>query len=373
MNFEYTQEQNAIKKAALDFTVKELAPAAHGDDREPHYPRELVGKLAQLGFLSLSVEKSYGGSGSGLMDMLCLVDGLATGYASVASIAATHLACGKILSRHGSDAVKEKYLKDVAKGSKLVGYAFAEPGAAPASGDKKAVAAPEGEKYVLNGEKTFVLNGGAADLYLVTAQFDAEAGPKGVGMFVVDASDVEVLGDIDKLGLRCFPTARIGLANVKADIVGSEESGPKIIAEAQAIFDILNAAVACGVGRTTLSETATYSNTRIQFGAPIGKIQAVQWMLADIGTDLHYIELGMNKAAAVYDEGGDFITEAAYVKNYAMNASQDIGMKSVQIHGGMGYTRDANIERYFRDIRGAFHLESISDYPQKTIAKNLLK
>jgi alkylation response protein AidB-like acyl-CoA dehydrogenase len=373
MNFEYTQEQNAIKKAALDFAARELAPVAHEDDRNPRFPGELIEKLGQLGFLSLSVEKGYGGAESKLTDMLCLVDGLATRYASVASIAATHLTCGKMLSGYASDAVKEKYLRDVAKGTKLVGYAFAEPGAAPASGDKKAVAVKGSDKYVLNGEKSFVLNGGAADLYLVTAQFDAEAGPKGVGMFVVDASDVEVLCDTDKLGLRCFPTAKIGMKNAKADILGSEGNGPKIIAEAQAVLDILNAAIAAGIGRTTLYETAGYSNTRIQFGAPIGKIQAVQWMLADIGTDLHYIELGMNKAATVYDEGGDFITEAAYVKNYAMNASQDIGMKSVQIHGGMGYTRDADIERYFRDIRGAFHLESISDYPQKTIAKKLLK
>jgi len=190
---------------------------------------------------------------------------------------------------------------------------------------------------------------------------------------LVDAGDVKVTKAVDKLGLRAFPTAELEFKETKAELLGEENQGAQIAAEVQARADIANAAMATGICDAMLCDSQAHCKTRIQFGAPIGRLQAVQWLLAEIACCVNMMRLAAYESAACFDKKENYILDAAYAKMYAMKAGLDAGMNAVQIHGGMGYSREGKIERYFRDIRGAFIVENIVEFPQKTIADALLK
>jgi alkylation response protein AidB-like acyl-CoA dehydrogenase len=372
MNFKLTKEQQMIQKSAVDFAKSTLEPIAFDIDRTAEYPADAVKAMAAHDFLGVTIPEEFGGMGADYLSVALIAEAFGKANAAVGAIAISHavMAAGAI-AKYGSAELKKAYLPAMAKGEKLGGYALAEPGAALASGPDKVVAVKDGDKYVLNGKKFFVANGGVADVYVVIAQTNEEAGQKGVSAFVVDASDVTVIRKVDKLGLRAFPTAEVEFKNAKAVLLGTEEDGVKIMNDIQAHADVAFGALAVGVGQAALEESTEHSNTRIQFGKPIGNLQAVQWMLAEIATNVHIMRLAVYSAAVSMQEND--INGAVFMKMYAMKASMDIGMNAVQIHGGIGYSREHNIERYFRDIRGAFNIENANEYPQKIIAGKLLK
>jgi len=375
MNFELTKEQKMMQKSAVDFAASTLEPIAYDIDRAAEYPSAAVRAMAEHDFLGMLIPTEYDGIDADYVSVALVAEAFGKANAAAAAIAITHavMAAGAI-AKYGSPELKKKYLPAMAKGEKIGGYALAEPGAALASGPDKVVAVKDGDKYLLNGKKFFVLNGGVADVYVVIAQTNEEAGQKGVSAFVVDAEDVIVLRSVDKLGLRAFPTAEIEFKNTKAVLLGAEEDGVKIMNDIQAHADVAFGAMAVGIGQAALEASVEHAKTRIQFGNPIGRLQAVQWMLAEIATNIHMMRLAVYKAAvAIQENAEDYIQQAAFMKMYAMKAGQDAGMNAVQIHGGTGYSREHKIERYFRDIRGAFHIENASEYPQKIIAGSLLK
>ncbi len=374
MNFELTKEQQMMQKSAIDFAASTLEPIAYDIDRTAEYPSAAIKSMAEHDFLGMLIPTEFEGIDADYVSVALVAEAFGKANAAAAAIAITHavMAAGAI-AKYGSTELKKAYLPAMARGEKIGGYAIAEPGAALASGPDKVVAVKDGDKYVLNGKKFFVLNGGVADVYIVIAQTNEEAGQKGVSAFVVDADDVTVLRSVDKLGLRAFPTAEIEFKNTKAVLLGAEEDGVKIMTDIQAYADVAFGAMAIGVAQAALEASTEHAKTRVQFGAPIGKLQAVQWMLAEIATNIHMMKLAVYKAAVAIQENDDYIRQAAFMKMYAMKASQDAGMNAVQIHGGTGYSREDKIERYFRDIRGAFHIENANEYPQKTIAGSLLR
>jgi len=293
--------------------------------------------------------------------------------AAAAAIAVTHIVlASQTIVKYGTEAQKKQWLPKMQKGEVLGGYGIVEPGDSLSSGADKVTAVKEGNAYILNGKKTFVANGGKAGVYIVIAQTDEEAGAKGLSAFLVDAANVKVTRNVDKLGLRAFPTAELEFHETKAELLGEENQGAKIAAETQARADIAYAAMATGVCEAMLEDSKAYCLIRVQFGAPIGKIQAVQWLLAEIASNVHMMRMAAYKSAACFDQNDDYILDAAYTKMYAMKAGVDAGMNAVQIHGGIGYSREGKIERYFRDIRGAFIVENVNEFPQKTIASALL-
>lgn len=374
MNFELTKEQQMIKKSASDFAVSVLEPIAYEDDRSGDFPAEAIKKMAEHDFLGMTVPEEFGGLGSDFVSVALVAEALGKENAAAAAIAVTHVVlAAQTIAKYGSEDQKKKWLPLMKTGEVLGGYGFAEPGAGLGSGADKLSAVKSGNGYELNGKKTYVANGGAAQIYVVIAQTDEEAGPRGFSAFIVEGSNVKVTKSIDKLGLRSFPTAELEFAGAKAELLGAENQGAQIAAEIQARADIAYAAMAAGISEKMLDASTNHCKTRVQFGAPVGRLQAVQWLLAEIASSVHMIKMAAYRSAACVDQGGDYFLEAAYTKMYAMKAGVDAGMNAVQIHGGVGYSREGKIERYFRDIRGAFLVENANEFPQKIIAGALLK
>lgn len=374
MNFELTEERQLIKKSASAFAKAILEPIAYDDDRSGAFPAEAVKKMAENGYLGMAIPEEFGGQGADFASVALVAEAFGKANAATAAIAVTHIvAAAQTIVKYGTQAQKAAWLPGMQKGEVLGGYGFAEPGAGLASGAYKATASKDGSGYILNGKKTFVANGGAAKAYIVIAQTNEEAGARGLSAFIVDAAEIGAVKSVDKLGLRAFPTAELEFNNAKAQLLGEEGQGAGIAADIQARIDIAYTAMAAGIGAIMLEASTAHCQTRVQFGAPIGKLQAVQWMLAEIAADVYLMKMAAYRAASVVDQADNYVLEAAYTKMLAMNAGINAGMNAVQIHGGIGYSREGKIERYFRDIRGAFLIENASEFPQKIIAGNLLK
>ena len=223
--------------------------------------------MAEHDFLGMLIPTEFEGIDADYVSVALVAEAFGKANAAAAAIAITHAVMAGAIAKYGSTELKKAYLPAMARGEKIGGYAIAEPGAALASGPDKVVAVKDGDKYVLNGKKFFVLNGGVADVYIVIAQTNEEAGQKGVSAFVVDADDVTVLRSVDKLGLRAFPTAEIEFKNTKAVLLGAEEDGVKIMTDIQAYADVAFGAMAIGVAQAALEASTEHAKTRVQFGA----------------------------------------------------------------------------------------------------------
>ncbi len=374
MDMELYNNSQLIRKSMADFSKSVLEPIAYEDDRNARFPKEIIKEMVNKNYFGLTVSEEFGGNKSDFSSVAVMAEefGKANGSAAVMSI--THLiSSAQAIEKYGNDEQKKAYLPDMVSGNKLGGYAFIEPGASIAAGANKVVAVKEEGSYLLTGKKTLVANGGEADVYVVIAQTNVEEGLKGLSAFIVDSHEVKVTKNIDKLGLRSFPTAELEFNKSKGQLLGKEGEGLKIANEIQALSDIAHAAIGVGIGKKALEESIKHSKTRVQFGFPISKLQAVQWMLAEMAEKIHTLDILAYSAAQKVDAGGDYINESVYLKMFAEKATFEIGTNAVQIHGGTGYSREANIERYFRDLRGLFNFDSINEYPQKIIAGNLLK
>lgn len=374
MNIDLTEKQQSLKKNFSDFAKAELEPIAYEDDRYGKFPEGIIKKIAGKDFFGLTIPKEYGGCEGDFVSVAVLAEEFAKSNGAAAAITMSHLVMAEqTILKYGNEEQKKKYLPDMVKGNKLGGYAYEEPGASLASGENKVVAAKTGSSYALTGEKTIVANGGAADVYVVIAQTDEAEGLNGLSAFIVDAGDIGVVRKVGKLGLRSFPTAEIEFKGTKAQLLGKENEGINIVREIQARVDIVCGAMGVGIGSTALKESVEHSKTRIQFGFPLSKLQAVQWMIAEMAEDLHVLNTLTYEAACCVDSKKDYLLDTAYLKMFGHKAVFEIGSNAIQVLGGTGYSRESSVERYFRDLRGLFNYASINEYPQKIIAGNLLK
>lgn len=374
MIMDISEQRQLFIKGFEDFAKATLEPIAYEDDRNARFPKEIIKKMADKNFFGLAIPSQYGGEEVDFVSIADMAVEFGKVNASAAAIAITHIvAAEQTILKYGTENQKKKYLPDMVNGVKLGGYAYAEVGASLAAGENKVVAIKNGNAYTLTGKKTFVANGGEADVYVVIAQSNEAEGLNGLSAFIVDAANIKVSKSIDKLGLRSFPTAELEFNNAKAELLGTEGEGLKIAGELQARVDIAFGATAVGLGNKALEESVKHVKTRVQFGSPIAKIQAVQWMLAEMAEKTHILNKLTYDAAASVDNNKNYLMNSTFLKMYAQKATFEIGTNAVQVHGGTGYSREANIERYFRDLRGLFNIENVNEYPQKIIASNLLK
>ncbi|MDD4237941.1 MAG: acyl-CoA dehydrogenase family protein [Desulfotomaculaceae bacterium] len=381
MNFELTQEQQLIQQIARDFGKEQMEPYAVEIDRDSRYPAEAIKAMAELDFLGVFYPAKYGGVGADFISYILMLEEISRSCASTAAIVATHcILAAYPIFKWGSEAQKEKYLPAMCKGEKLGGFAFAEPGAAPASGLDKVVAILDGNDYVLNGKKYFVYNGGTADVYIVfaLAQKDPAAGLEGMSAFIIDAATpgLFVSRHIPKMGLCGMPTTEMVFENAripKKNLLGTEDQGYKILLHTQACASVSAAAQAVGISQTALDASVKYAKERVQFGGPIANLQAIQWMLAEMAANVHMARVATYQAAYLIMEGKPFTVEAAIARMFTAKAGVDVCNAAVQIHGGYGYGREMILERLFRDVKGTIIFESINEYPQKIIAENLLR
>ncbi len=374
MKMKLTEKQKLMKKGFADFAKSQLEPVAYEDDRNARFPEEVIKSAAEKNYFGLTIPKEYGGMDSEFTSVALMAEEFGKCNGSVAASIVAHIVMAEqTILKYGTEDQKKKYLPEMIKGNKFGAYAYVEPGASLGSGENKVVAVKKGNGYELTGKKTFVANGGAAGVYVVIAQDSQTEGKNSYSAFIVDSSDIKSVRNIDKLGLRSFPTAEVEFSNAKAQLLGQEHDGIKIAAEIQSRADIAFAAVGVGIAGAALEKTVDHSKLRVQFGSPIGRLQAVQWMLAEMASEMHTLDILTYNAVAEVENGSDYIKDAAYLKMFAHKAAFQIGTNAVQIHGGTGYSREAEIERYFRDLRGLFNFDGINNYPEKIIAGNLLK
>jgi alkylation response protein AidB-like acyl-CoA dehydrogenase len=378
MDFGFSEEQQLIKETAANFAAKEIRPVAHQLDRDAVYPAELVRGLGELGFMGMCVPVEFGGGGADFISYILGMEEISKAWASLSVIMSVNnsLVSAPIL-RFGSALQKSKYLPLLARGEWLGCYALTEPGAGSDAGAIQTQAKRRGEGYVLNGNKVFTTNGSRANLALVYAVTDAARGHKGISAFLVETTTPGfIVGRLeDKLGLRSSDTAAITFDDCFVPLenrLGGEGEGFSI---ALATLDggrIGIAVQALGIAQGCLEESLAHAKERRQFGHAIGEFQAIQWMLADMASEIDAARLLTYRAAWLLDRQCSITKEAAMAKLFASEAANRSAYKAVQIFGGYGYTKDFPVERFFRDARITTLYEGTSEIQRLVIARRLI-
>lgn len=379
LQFALTEEQEAIRETVREFALEKVAPAAARHDEEETFPHELIRELASLDLLGVPIPEEYGGAGAGYLAYAITIEELSSVDAATGTIVSAHtsLACGP-LQRWGTEEQKEKYLRPLASGRQLGAFALTEASSGTDAASMRTVAVRRGDCYVLNGSKLWITNAGAASTYIVFARTDPSAGHRGMTAFIVDkeAAGLTISRPERKLGIHAAHSCELYLENVEApvaDRLGQEGEGFKIALGTLDGGRVGIAAQAVGIGQGCLNMSIQYARERQQFGRPIGEFQAIQWKLADMATRVQAARLLTYGAAAAQDRGEPVTQAAAMAKLFASEMCVDAAREAVQIHGGMGYSKEYPVERFYRDAKITEIYEGTSEAQRMVIASRLLK
>ncbi|MHC4944075.1 MAG: acyl-CoA dehydrogenase [Planctomycetota bacterium] len=379
MDFKLTEEQRMIRDTAREFAEKELGPIAAKIDEEAIFPEEVVKKMADIGLMGIYIPEEYGGADSDMLSYCLAVEEISKicGSTGVTLSAHTSLACDPVF-RFGNEEQKKKYLTPLASGEWLGCLALTEPGAGSDVSSQITTAEKKGGEYILNGSKIFITNGGYADMAVVTAKTDKEAGGRGMSAFIVEKNYPGYqIGKVEhKLGIRASSTVELVFEDCRVpaeNLLGSEGMGFKVAMETLNGGRIGIASQALGIASAAVDASVIFAKERIQFGKPIARLQAIQFMLADMQVKLSNARYQTYHAAALKDAGESYILESAMAKLYASEVSTWITHKAIQIHGGYGFTTDYPLERYYRDARITEIYEGTSEIQRHIIANIMLK
>jgi len=379
MNFDFTEEQIAVRDMARDFAQNRVAPIADELDKQSRYPKEIVEEMAQLSLLGICVDEKYGGAGMDMLAYVLALEEISTACASTGVIMSVNnsLVCEPIKT-FATEEQKQKYLSPLAKGELLGCYALTEPNAGTDAANQQTRAEKKGKKYILNGTKQFITNGAEADIALVYASTDPSKGSKEISAFIIETKTpgFKVSKKERKLGIRGSSCVQIVLDNVEVpeeNLLHEEGKGFRVAMSTLEVGRIGIAAQALGIGRAALQVSLKYSKEREQFGQTISNFQAIQFMLADMATRLDAARLLTYKAARLKAEGKKTSMESSQAKLYASEMCMFNAWASVQIHGGYGYVEDYIPERLFRDAKICEIYEGTSEVQRILIARNLIK
>jgi len=373
-----TGEQQELQQSVRSFAMEELQPGAARRDETAEFPRDAVKRLAELGLLGLTLPASHGGGGRDFLSYTLAVEELARADASVAITLLAHMLCANHIATFGSDEQKMRFLVPLATGRSIGAWALTEPtgGSDAAALRTRAEAGDSG--WLLTGNKYFITNGSVAETLVVMASIDLSLGAGGICAFIVpgDAPGLTRGKRIDKLGFRASDTTALMLERVpvsRDQLLGRAGDG---FGQAMKMLDggrIGLAAMAVGIARACLEESLVYARQRQAFGHPIADFQAIQGMLADMGTEIDAARLLVRRAARLKDAGESCTREAAMAKLFASETAMRAAVKGVQIHGGAGYTRAHPVERYFREAKLCEIGEGTSEIQRMVIARELLE
>jgi butyryl-CoA dehydrogenase len=379
MNFELSEEQLLIQGMVKEFVAAEVAPIAAEIDRNHRFPAELIPKLAELNLLGVPYPEELGGAGADNVSYIIVLEELARACASTSVIVSGHTSlCTWPIYQFGTDVQKKKYVTDLASGVALGAFALTEPGAGTDAAAGTTTAVLDGDSYVLNGTKTFITNGGFADVYIVTAMTDPSAGTKGISAFIVD-KDLPgfTVGEREhKMGIRASSTTPLYFSNCRVPkdaLLGQEGKGFKIAMMTLDGGRIGIAAQALGIAQGAIDASVAYAKERVQFGKPIARLQAIQWMIADMVTEVEAARLLVYQAAWRKDAGLSYTREAAIAKLFASEVATRVAGKAIQIHGGVGYTESYPVERAYRDAKITEIYEGTSEVQRMVIAGGALR
>jgi len=378
VKIELTDEQRMIQDLAREFAGKEVKPVAEALDREGRFPHETVKRMGQLGLMGIAIPEAYGGSGADTVAFVLALEEVAKVCASHAVIMSVNhsLFCDPVC-KFGTEPQKQKFLTPFASGSRIGCFALTEPQAGSDASNQHTVAVRDGKHYVLNGRKLFVTNGREAAAALVFCQTDRSRERNGISAILVEKGTPGFLIPKceDKLGLRASDTAEFVFEDCRVSVenrLGEEGMGFKI---AMATLDggrIGIATQAVGIAAGAYERSVAYAKERKAFGVPIAQHQMVQWMIADMATAIDAARLLTWRAATLKDRGLPFSTEASMAKLFAAEMAMKVTTDAIQVHGGYGYIREYQVERYFRDAKITQIYEGTSQIQKLVIARHVL-
>jgi alkylation response protein AidB-like acyl-CoA dehydrogenase len=379
MDFELSDEQRQIRSTLAEFAEHEIKPHSAKWDKEDTFPRHVVEKLGELGFLGVAFPEKYGGGSADTLSQVLVVEGLARYDAGIALACAAHMSLSSShIAMFASEEQRAHYLPDMIPAKKLGAWCLTEPSSGSDAAAMKTRATRVGDNYTINGSKMFITNGSAAQVYVVMAVTDAGANRSGVSAFIVDRATAGLSNGrkIEKLGLHSSDTAEVIFENVRvpaSNLIGELGMGYRQTLKVLEAGRIGIAGWAAGIARGAFEDATAYAKERRQFGKAIADFQAIQWMLADMATRIEASWLLMCRAAAMKDAGKPFAREASMAKLYASETAMWTTTKAVQIHGGYGYVTDFPVERYMRDAKLSEIGEGTSEVQRMIIAKSLLR
>ncbi|BDG07623.1 acyl-CoA dehydrogenase [Anaeromyxobacter paludicola] len=379
MQIDLTEEQRQVRDLCREFAEAELRPNARRWDVEHTFPRDAVRKLADMGLLGVAVPSEWGGAGMDAVTYAVAMEEISRGCAGTGVIMSVNnsLYCDPVL-KYGTEEQKRELLAPFARGEKLGAFALTEPMSGSDAAEMRTVAVARGDEYVLDGTKNFITNGPQADAILVFAVTDRAKAHRGITAFLVptDVAGFSRGKPDEKVGIRASGSCSIffeGCALPKRLRLGQEGEGFKIAMSTLDGGRIGIAAQALGIARAAYEEAVAYAKERHSFGKKIAEHQAIQFMLADMATELEAARLLVWRAAAMKDRGGRHTAESAMAKLYASEMAERVTSKAIQIHGGYGYVKEYDVERHWRDSRITEIYEGTSEIQRLVISASVLK
>jgi acyl-CoA dehydrogenase len=372
-----TDEQKDLRELAHSFAEKEMRPVAWEYDKEGTWPEDVLKKAWDVGLMNTHLPEEYGGPGLDYLSGCLIEEEMGWGCSGIGtSLTCNGLATAPIMLG-GSEEIKQKYLGMLTEEFKLASFCLTEPDAGSDVSGMRTTAVRMGDKYVINGSKCFITNGGYADFYTVYAKTDKDAGHKGISAFVVDRNldGVTVDKKEDKLGQRASNTATISFNDVRIpaeNLLAEENKGFKL---AMMTLDRTRpgvAAMATGIARAAFEFATEYSKERVQFGVPIAMHQAIQFMIADMATKVHLSRLATWNSAVLLDQGKRNTLESSHAKRFAADTAMEVTTDAVQIYGGYGFIKEYPVEKLMRDAKIMQLYEGTSQIQRLVIARETL-
>ncbi|HLW82149.1 MAG TPA: acyl-CoA dehydrogenase [Candidatus Acidoferrales bacterium] len=379
MDLALTEEQSLLQRTVREFAETEVKPLAKELDETGHFPRENFRKAAELGLAGVAVPEEYGGAGMDHISYSIVIDEISRACASTGVILSVQnsLYCDPVL-RFGTEEQKKKFLVPFARGEKIGCYALTEPQAGSNAAALRTKAILKGDKYVINGTKAWITNGGAADAAIVYTNTQPEKGEKGITALIVEKGTrgFKVGKEEKKLGINATACCELSFTDCEVPVtnrIGAEGEGYKVALSTLDGGRIGIAAQATGIAQGAFDAALAYARQREAFGHPIADFQAIQFMLADMATEIDAARLLVRKAAWKEDTGARFSMEASIAKLFASEMATRVAHKAIQIHGGNGYSREYPVERAYRDARITEIYEGTSEIQRLVIAAWVLK
>ncbi|WP_020059776.1 acyl-CoA dehydrogenase [Bacillus sp. 123MFChir2] len=376
MNFQFTEEQQMMRKMVRDFAGKEIAPFVSTMEQGV-FPREVLKKMGELGLMGIPIPAKYGGAEMDFISYILAIHEISKVSATVGVILAVHTSVGtNPILYFGTEEQKQKYLPKLATGKYLGAFALTEPSAGSDAGSLKSRAVRQGDEYVINGSKVFITNGGEADTYIVFASTNPDAGTRGISAFIVekDTPGLIVGKDEHKMGLLGSRTVQLTFEDMKVpaeNLLGEEGQGFKVAMANLDVGRIGIGAQSLGIAEAALECATDYAKERHQFGKPIAAQQGLGFKLADMATAVEAARLLVYRAASLRAQGLPCGKEASIAKLFASKTAVEVAVEGVQVLGGYGYTKEYAAERFFRDAKICEIYEGTSEIQRLVISRAL--
>jgi len=378
-NLFFTDEHIMIRDMVREFADSEITPVARGLDEQEKFPRDLVDKMGEMGLMGIIIPEEYGGAGLDMVAFVTAIMELARADASVAITMAAHSSLGSLpILMFGSDEQKNTYLPKLASGEMLGAFGLTEPNAGSDAGATKTKAVRVGDEYVVNGGKIFITNAGEAGVLSFTSQVIENGENLGIAAFSIptDTPGLEVGPKEKKMGWRASDTRQLFFRDMRipvSSILGTPGDGFKTFMKTLTSGRVSIGALSVGTAVGAYERALAYSNERSAFGKPINKFQSIGFKLADMATKIEASKLLVYHAAWMKDQGLDITKEAAMAKLFASETAMEVTTEAIQVHGGYGYVREYDVERFFRDAKILEIGEGTSEIQRLIISREILK